>query len=70
MSTKNNKRRDRNRKPNERRDERRPSLSPNPRRQKRWKDMYESGALGDDVFPDDGEEFSLFDDDEEDEDNR
>lgn len=66
MSAKNNK--SPNRKPNDRykREERRPVVPPKPNRSKRWKDMYESGALGeDDALLDD--DLSLFDDDEEDE---
>ncbi len=67
MSASNNKSRDR--KPNDRRnhEERRPVVSSKPIRSKRWKDMYESGALGeDDALLDD--DLSLFEDEEDQED--
>ena len=67
MSTRNNKRQDRNRKPTDRRnhEERRPLVSPKSNRQKRWKDLYETGTLGaDDLLLKEDDDPTVFEDEE------
>jgi hypothetical protein len=68
MNARPNKNRDRHRKSRDRRnpEERKFVIDQKPTRQKRWKDMYETGELEDaDTLLEDDEDFSLLDDDTE-----